>query len=113
VATRLQRHPTLGKDLIDIANGLCTKCEAQTEVPCAENPQARFCKERLAATSIVYLMTIVELFLFVLAGVTIYVLLAPAQRRLESILYKFFGSKARGSGPVIDITDYSKRDKNK
>jgi hypothetical protein len=58
-------------------------------------------------------MTIVELFVFVLAVIAVYFLLKPLQRRIENYLYKFFRSKTRGSGPVIDITDYSKKDKPK
>ena len=58
-------------------------------------------------------MTLVEIFLFVLVGLTIYVALTPLQKRLESILYKFFRSKNHRSGPIIDITDYTKKDKNK
>jgi hypothetical protein len=57
-------------------------------------------------------MTFVELFILILVGVAIYFLLAPVQRRIEAILYKYLRSRIRGSGPVIDITDYSKKDKN-
>ena len=56
-------------------------------------------------------MTLVEIFLFFLAGAAVYFLLAPVQRSLEAKLYKFFRRRTRGSGPVIDITDYSKKDK--
>ncbi len=57
-------------------------------------------------------MTIVELILFITAGAGIYFLLKPLQRRLEAYLLKFFPSKPRKRGSVIDITDYSKKDKN-
>jgi hypothetical protein len=57
-------------------------------------------------------MTFVELFIFVLVGVMMYFLLAPLRRRLEASLYRIFRSKMRGRpGRVIDITDYSKKDK--
>jgi hypothetical protein len=33
------------------------------------------------------------------------------QKRLEKVFYKFFRSKTKSPGPVIDVTDYSKKDK--
>ena len=56
-------------------------------------------------------MTLVELFLFLAAAAAIYFVMKPLQRRLESYLLKFFKSKHRKSGGVIDITDYIKKDK--
>jgi len=58
-------------------------------------------------------MTIVEIFLFLAAAAAIYFLMRPLQRRLESYLLKFFKSRPRKPGSVIDITDYSKKDQNK
>ena len=66
----------------------------------------------LRETKVVLLtVTIVEIFFFIFAGLALYFLLRPLQRRLEHFLYKFFRSRVRGSGPVIDITDYSKKGK--
>ena len=58
-------------------------------------------------------MTIVELFVFLAAAVAIYFLMRPLQKRLERYFLKFFKARSRGASSVIDITDYSKKDKNK
>jgi hypothetical protein len=58
-------------------------------------------------------MTFAEVFVFFAVTVIVYFLLTPLQRRLERYLFKLLLSKTRGSGPVIDITDYSKKDKSK
>jgi len=59
-------------------------------------------------------MTIVELFLFFVAVIAIYYMLAPLRRRIEAYLFKLFRKKNNNEpGPVIDITDYSKRNKSK
>ena len=56
-------------------------------------------------------MSIVEFILFIAAACAIYFFMKPLQRRLQSYLFKFFKSKHRKPGAVIDISDYSKKDK--
>ena len=57
-------------------------------------------------------MTLAEILLFIGAIALLYRLMRPLQRRLESLCYKFFRSKSRHKEkPIIDITDYSKKDK--
>jgi predicted PurR-regulated permease PerM len=56
-------------------------------------------------------MTFAEIIIFFLMGLGIYFLLKPVQKRLERRFYKFFNSNKSNNGPVIDITNYSKKDK--
>jgi len=56
-------------------------------------------------------MTFAEIVIFVLMGIGIYYLFKPIQKKLEHRFYKFFNSKKSGNGPVIDITNYTKKDK--
>ena len=57
------------------------------------------------------LMTAVEFFLLILSVVAIYAGLAPLRKRIEYRLRKLLQGASSEPGPVIDITDYSKRDK--
>ena len=54
-------------------------------------------------------MTFAEIAIFIAVGAAIYFGMAPLRRRLEFHLYKFFSGRRKGSGRVIDITDYSKK----
>jgi len=53
-------------------------------------------------------MTFAEIVIFVLLAIVVVFVLSPLQKKLEKRLYKLFRSKASGSGPIIDVTDYSK-----
>ena len=57
-------------------------------------------------------MTFVEFILFILALVTLYLLLRPLQRYLEPRLIHLFRNKARGAKKttIIDITNYTKKE---
>ena len=54
-------------------------------------------------------MTFAEIAIFIAVGSALYICMAPLRRRLEFRLYKLFRGKRQGPGPVIDITDYSKK----
>lgn len=59
-------------------------------------------------------MTFAEILLFIAVAALLYCLMRPLQRRLEARFYKFFRSKSRHKEkPIIDITDYSKKDKTR
>lgn len=59
-------------------------------------------------------MTFAEMLFFLGALILVYALLTPLQRHLESRLRKFFRSfQKQKDKPVIDITDYQKKDNNK
>ena len=58
-------------------------------------------------------MTFAEIVIFILIGAAIFFLLSPLQKWLEVHLYRFFRSKRKSDpGQIIDITDYTKKDKN-
>ena len=56
-------------------------------------------------------MTFAEIVVFVLVALALYFLLRPLHTRLEKFFYKFFRSRSRGNGTVIDITDSIDRNK--
>jgi hypothetical protein len=56
-------------------------------------------------------MTFAEIVVFILLAVFIGFLLLPLQKWLERRLYRFFRSKNSSPGPIIDVTDYKKKDK--
>jgi hypothetical protein len=59
-------------------------------------------------------MTFAEIILFVAVLAILCVLMIPLQRYLEVRLRKIFRSMSRSKDkPVIDITDYQKKDKSK
>jgi len=59
-------------------------------------------------------MTFAEIFVLIAVGYLLYRLMNPLRRRLESRMNRFFRSKThRKERPIIDITDYSKKDKHK
>ena len=57
-------------------------------------------------------MTFAEIVIFILVGIGIFYLLKPLQHKLENWFYKILKTKKSGSGPVIDITNYKKKDKD-
>jgi predicted PurR-regulated permease PerM len=56
-------------------------------------------------------MTFAEIVLFILMALGIVFLLSPLQKFLEKHLYKFFRKKSSGSGPIIDVTPTSEKEK--
>ena len=57
-------------------------------------------------------MTFVEALLIIIAGIILYLCMKPFQHHLEIRLRKLFRSKVHPSDkPIIDITDYKKKDK--
>lgn len=55
-------------------------------------------------------MTFAEIILLIVFLFLIFYFLKPLQRRLENILYKFFRSKLKSQGEIIDVTP-TKKDK--
>jgi len=58
-------------------------------------------------------MTFAEIVVFIFMGIGVFYLLKPLQRKLESRFYKIFRNKKSGPGPVIDITQSFKKNKDK
>lgn len=57
------------------------------------------------------MMTFAEIVIFILLGLGVYYVFKPIQKTLERRFYKFFNSKKPNNSPVIDITNYTKKDK--
>ncbi len=57
-------------------------------------------------------MTFLEGIVFLLGAGFLYWLMKPIQRTIESKLRKFLHARSK-TKPIIDITDYQKKDKNK
>ena len=59
-------------------------------------------------------MTFVEILMFIMALIVLYLLMRPLQNRLELKLRKLFSPKTKHNGkPIIDITDYAKKKNEK
>ena len=56
-------------------------------------------------------MTFAEIVIFILLAVGIGFLLSPLQKKMETRLFKFFRSKSSSSGPIIDVTPSSEKEK--
>ena len=56
-------------------------------------------------------MTFAEIVVFVLLVTVIGFIFSPLQKRLETRIYKMLRNKRSGPGRIVDITDYTKKDK--
>jgi hypothetical protein len=54
-------------------------------------------------------MTFAEFVIFLAIGAGVYVCLKPVRRWLEFKIFRVLSRGRKGPGPVIDITDYSKK----